>query len=212
MIPVNLAGIPDALKAERRWMFWRYVQQHGRMTKIPCDIRGRYVRHNQQDEWMPFQRVAHAHRDFDGIGFALGDGWAGVDLDDARDPDTGMLPLAEPFIRRVSEAYIDISPSGTGYKVFGRSARIGGEITFPDFVKTPWHAARFFAVTGQGRGNPLTDLTDVLENWFPSRSASALRDVPSFITVGDIRGTEHIPRLTDDQVVARGWARDSNRE
>lgn len=223
---VDIAGIPDALKAERRWVCWRYVSQNDRWTKVPCTISGQYAKHNQPSSWTSFDEAIGAYQSeyFDGIGYALGDGWAGIDLDKCVEPPGLMFTdeRCEPVIsavRRLHEvgAYFELSPSASGYKVIGRSARIGGEINFgaspPAF--TPWNAARFFAITGHAAqigyqnshgepifGDPTVDLTGIIENWFPARAArSPLGPAPAFLRVGDTRGTENIPRFSDDEVV-----------
>ncbi len=55
------------------------------------------------------------------LGFALGDGIAGVDLDDVRDLATGSLsPDALAILERLPGAYAEHSPSGRGVKLFCR--------------------------------------------------------------------------------------------
>lgn len=81
-LPVNVAGIPEALKAERRWVCWRYEwQQHdgkkGRWTKILCTPVGRYAKSNDASTWTTFEDALVASTRFDGVGFCLGNGWAG---------------------------------------------------------------------------------------------------------------------------------------
>jgi len=56
----------------------------------------------------------------DGVGYVLGDGVAGVDLDDCRDPETGTIePWAAQIITDIN-SYTEVSPSGTGVKIFAR--------------------------------------------------------------------------------------------
>ena len=111
---------------------------------------------------------------------------------------------AGPSIDRLP-CYRELSPSGNGTKAIGRSSRIGGEIDFADQrpSHTPWAGARFFAITGHGEGDPTVDITQLLNEWFPNRQSVAARDLPSYITVGDTRGTENIETFTDDQVLTR---------
>jgi hypothetical protein len=85
----------------------------------------------------------------DGIGFvfATDDAFAGIDLDDCRDPQTGaILPWAIQVIAAIG-SYAEISPSGTGVKLFvkGRIPAGGnrkGNIEMYD-------SGRYFAVTGR---------------------------------------------------------------
>jgi putative DNA primase/helicase len=195
-LPVLADQVPSALREQHRWLTWRYVWQQrdsgkGRWTKRPAG------KSNDPSTWSTFDTAITAHRDThaDGIGFCLGDGWAGIDLDHL---------TAGPIIDRLP-CYRERSPSGHGTKAIGRSSRIGGEINFaaPRPAHTPWFSARFFAITGHGEGDPTVDITDLLDEWFPHRQSTAARDLPSYLTVGDTRGTENIETLTDDQVLTR---------
>jgi len=195
-LDVRADAIPAVLQSERRWVTWRYVWSEregraGRWIKLPSG------KTNDPSTWTSFDKAIALYRigRIDGIGFCLGDGWAGLDLDHI---------VMGPIIERLA-SYREVSPSGTGIKAIGRSQRIGGEINFnatpPAF--TTWSGPRFFAVTGHGTGDPTVDITALLDEWFrPAESLSRV-DRPPFIRLGDTRGTENIERLTDDQVVER---------
>ena len=217
-LQVRPEDIPAVLQHERRWCLWRYEHRPGtdRWAKIPCQSTGRYARSNDPTTWAPFDHVLASLSRFDGLGFMLGDGWAGLDLDDCIDGRT-VLPAAIPLIAQLDDryAYQEVSPSGTGYKVIGRAARTGGEIKFSQTPPTctAWYGARFFAVTGRlpgygdGPFDPTVDLTAIINLWFPPRRDALGRvAVPTFIRDGDVRGTEAIERLTDDEVIERALA------
>ena len=94
-LPVNVAGTPDVLKAQRRWVCWRYEwQQHdgkkGRWAKILCTTEGRHAKSNDASTWTTFDDAVAASGRFDGVGFCLGDGWAGTL--GARRPHVHALP------------------------------------------------------------------------------------------------------------------------
>ena len=201
-LPVNVAGIPDALKVERRWGCWRHVQDEHRWPKVPCQTSGRYARPNDPTTWTTFENALAAYQagGFDGLGFFLGDGWAGIDLDDA-------LAHGQAFINRLP-GYYETSPSGTGVKAIGRSARMGGEIKFTatNDAVTTWSSARFFAVTGHGQGDPTIDLTPLINEWFPEKrfGKQDLGPIPSYIKRDDPRAQNFEPvyaKLDDDQIV-----------
>jgi primase-polymerase (primpol)-like protein len=90
--------------------------------------------------------VAHADRSrrFDGVGFVLGDGWAGIDLDHCRDDDGQIIDAAWMPLARLT-CYVEVSPSGHGPKAIGRAARIGGEVNLgaEPIAFTTWTGARF---------------------------------------------------------------------
>lgn len=200
-LAVRFATIPDALKAERRWVVWRYEQRaEARWAKILCTTAGRHAKSNDPITWTSFDDALAAYRrgSFDGIGFCLGDGWSGIDLDDVKS-DAG--PLAR---LRDLGVYVETSPSATGFKALGRSSRIGGEVKFaaqPTF--TTWQGARFFAITGHGAGDPMIDLTPIIDEWFPTRRSNLIEPfgpVPAYIREGS-QGKAHIEIRSDDDVL-----------
>jgi hypothetical protein len=174
-LPVNIDGIPDALKADRRWLNWRYDwRQHEgrkrRWNKLPSG------KTNNPTTWTTFDQALAAYQTggFDGVGFCLGDGWAGIDFDHV---------LTHPAIERVP-----CCPSRTGRHAIGRDSRIGGEVKF-DAVKPPvfttWQGARFYAVTGHGEGDPMVDISAHIDEWFRARRMVPT-DRPAFIHEGDL--------------------------
>jgi primase-polymerase (primpol)-like protein len=211
-LSVQAENIPVALKAKRRWTCWRFeldqkANGSGRWVKVPCTVAGHHAKANDPATWTSFGEALAAYRrgSFDGLGFCLGDGWGCVDFDrcrvDARDLDT-----ARPLLERIAATgcYVEVSPSGTGYKAYGRSPQLGGEFRFhvDPAAKVPWRTSRFCAVTGAGTGDPTVDITSLIDAWFPAPiSVFTPTARPSFIKEGDRRGTEQIERRTDDEVV-----------
>lgn len=201
-LPIRVEGIPDALRVERRWVVWRYEQRNNRWAKILCTTSGYHAKSNDSATWTTFDLALASYHagGFDGIGFCLGDGWCGIDLDHCR-------AMAFPLHNRLPDCYLEVSPSGNGFKAIGRAARIGGEINFAVTppAHTAWHGARFFTITGhEAKGDPTLDLTTLLEDLFPAQRASIVPSpsaVPDYITVGDTRGTENIELRSDDEVL-----------
>src|SRR5947208_1616508 len=69
------------------------------------------------------QTAEKALREQMGVGFALGrvdkgPAFAGVDLDQCRNPATGIIEEWAWKIIRHCDSYTEISPSGTGVKIF----------------------------------------------------------------------------------------------
>jgi len=111
------------------------------------------------DKWLTFAAAADNMADNPDLhlGFVLGadeDGaWVGVDLDKCLG-ESGITPQASGLLSFLESegAYIEVSPSGTGFKAFGRGAA-------PEWVEANYatqpatlagdRAPRFFAVTGK---------------------------------------------------------------
>lgn len=175
-------GIPDELRREHRWVLWRLVLKNNRWAKVPMQCSGRPASSTDLQTWTTFDAAEKTYRrgGFDGLGFVLGNGWAGVDLDDVRVRDGKSWRDSEPAAFDLIQSYggySDISPSGTGYKIIGR-----GE------WNTDWHrkpfgdhgaeievygAGRYFAVTGHGSRMPV----DVEKFLIPPHDAVARLDI-----------------------------------
>jgi primase-polymerase (primpol)-like protein len=185
--------IPEALKAERRWMAWRTFERDGRWQKVPA----LGAKANDPSTWRTFDAACREldSRSLEGVGFALGDGWGGVDFDkcDAEKPALGRA--------RATGAWLERSPSGAGWKLIGRCARRGGEVNFETCSLVTWKSARFFAVTGLGDGDPHADITALVEELFPA--AVEREPVPAFVKpLAEPHSFEPVyARLTDEELV-----------
>ena len=78
----------------------------------------------------------------------LGDGFAGVDLDHCRDPETGTIEPWAAEIVKLFGTYTKVSPSGTGVKLFGRGALPEGVTGRRKGHIEVYGATRYFTVTG----------------------------------------------------------------
>lgn len=166
--PDVLAAVPDGicatLKNEPRWVLWALTWKAnkdgtGKWDKVPRTPAGRHASSTDPKTWSTFEAVVAAYQTgrFDGVGFVLGDGFAGIDLDEVRNPETGEL-FAAWAVELIAAAgtYTDVSPSGTGAKLFGRGVWKG------DWHKRPhpsgvgeievYSEGRYFTVTGHRQG------------------------------------------------------------
>lgn len=156
-LPVKLAGIPDTLKREPRWVMWAYTKRVNKNTgveawaKVPYRTSGEMASSTNAATWCSYDQAVEAmlvgDRDFDGIGFMLGAEVQGIDLDDCRDPDTGTLTdFAQEVLDKV-KGYAEVSPSGTGIKIFARTNLDGGR-TKKEVGLELYREGRYFTVTG----------------------------------------------------------------
>jgi putative DNA primase/helicase len=159
VLNVNLATIPPEMVHERRWVVWKLETRQGQRTKVPYQSLGPSTRASSTDPktWSDFDTAHAAVEDgkADGFGFVLGGGYAGVDLDACRDPETGAMTAEAQAIIHALSSYTEISPSGTGVHILLRGRLLPGG-------RRQGHVeiyadGRYFTVTGQHvEGTPTT--------------------------------------------------------
>ncbi len=143
-------NIPEALKARNQWVCYElvYDNEKGKSSKIPKNPHNGYnAKSNDSATWSDYNTAVTAAKRyrFDGIGFELGNGIFGIDLDNAID-ENGKLTKEAADIVSVMESYTEISPSRRGLHILckggipvGRRRKGNIEIYSSD---------RFFTVTG----------------------------------------------------------------
>jgi hypothetical protein len=120
--------------------------------KVPFSCRtGRPASINEASSWADFATAVRLfqERSRDGIGFVFraDDDFCGVDLDACRNPESGKLqPWAQGIVEALS-SYTEVSPSGTGVKIFVRGRLPGGQARRKGPIEIYDHG-RFFTVTG----------------------------------------------------------------
>jgi primase-polymerase (primpol)-like protein len=153
--PPIIENIPEELKARPQWVCWRLEEREGTQTKM-LYIPGTPTRAKSNDlmTWRTFSEALAAYASpeqpaYDGIGYVFGPcPFAGIDLDDCRDPETGdIAEWAQEIIGSVSdEAYIEVSPSGTGVHVIVEGKVRGGGLKRGSVEM--YSQSHFFTVTG----------------------------------------------------------------
>jgi len=124
-------NIPAELQALAHWVNWKYEIKDGKRTKVPVNSRtlGNAMSNNP-DTWGAFEIAVSKinHKDIDGkdiqgIGFVCdnNDPYCGIDLDKCRDPRTGEIETWALEIIRTVDSYTEVSPSGTGIRIFCRA-------------------------------------------------------------------------------------------
>lgn len=134
----------------RRWTLYKVEppKKHGlKPPKVPYQRNGQHASSINPNTWTDFASVADVPTGFDGINFAFqaGDGFFCIDLDHARNAETGeALPWAQDIIQK-ADTYTEISASGTGYHIIGRG-------TIPKNYKCGnieiYNDKKFISVTG----------------------------------------------------------------
>lgn len=119
--PSALAIVPTKLARLKQWVNWQSTTRDGKSTKVPTQPTGTPAKPNDSGTWYTWHDVVNAVNRHDGIGFMFSadDGFVGIDLDGCRNPTTGILePWASAIVERFPNAYVEVSPSKTGVKIF----------------------------------------------------------------------------------------------
>ena len=154
VLALSLDNIPRDLQAMDRWVLWKNVQRskpNGEKVwaKMPLSAKGGAGSSTDAATWASFGAAVDEYLmgDYDGIGIVLGGMLHGIDLDDCRDPVTGVLSdLAQETLDRV-EGYAEVSPSGTGLKIFTQT-NLDGSRTKKEAGVELYKDGRYFTVTG----------------------------------------------------------------
>ena len=114
---VQFEKIPPFLKDNGQFCNWKYELRDGNQTKVPY-IPGTTRRASVSDPatFAAFDAAASA-TDYDGIGIRVSGRIVGIDLDHCVE-DGNLLPWAQPIADRFKDTYVEISPSGTGLRIF----------------------------------------------------------------------------------------------
>lgn len=175
MLDVAYDAIPRTLRGMDHWVGWKqkiHENKDGtqRWTKVPIDVEnGGFASSTGPATWTTFDTAAAHCRRTDsetvGIGFVVGDDDAvvGIDIDDCRDPETGAIDPAVEMILDEVETYAEVSPSGTGIRIFVLGevpAGTGNEADLPGeaHIELYW-TGRYLTVTGQHIDRTPDDIT-----------------------------------------------------
>jgi putative DNA primase/helicase len=124
----NERHVPAAIRSRSQWVGWRFETRDGKQTKVPINPhKGRRAKSNDPTTWSDYETALAAADKFglEGVGFMFSqdDPFIGIDIDDCRNPETGVIAAwAQEIIDRVP-TYWEVSPSGTGVKGWVRATR-----------------------------------------------------------------------------------------
>ena len=182
--PVKPQNIPELLKSLSNWVVWKAfaTKDDGRFDKVPISAQsGHKVSHLDKVHQMSFQEAFSAYQNGlgDGVGISLtGEPVAhteageplyliGVDLDKVAGSEQNKR-TAKSICKSVG-SYCEISPSGTGIRIFALSKELLGKGQSPSGEM--YHKGRFLTVTGHGRARGVVTATDTLkrleQKWWP---------------------------------------------
>lgn len=143
--------IESGLPLDARWVGACPEPRNGRITKVPYCAFAPSRRASSTDPatWSDFATARRAIESgsLPFIGFMLGGGFVGVDLDKCRNAETGVIEPWATEIVDLLNSYAEISVSGTGVHIICRgvlppSGRRKGAVEM-------YSADRFFVMTGR---------------------------------------------------------------
>ena len=137
---MNFENIPKELQKLKRWVIYK------KENKIPLNAKTGYgAKSNDESTWATFEDAKRGMRTYkcDGVGFMLGSGYFGVDIDKAIGVNDQII--AE-FVDTL-KSYTEVSQSGKGIHIICKGvlplgARRKGNVEMYD-------SNRYFALTGE---------------------------------------------------------------
>ena len=168
-------NVPQEYKDHVQWVLWKTITRAGRLTKVPYRPNGIEADSSDPATWSKYDVVVEAYHKggYDGIGFVFDtlDPYAGVDLDHCINEDGTIKPKAKAILDKL-DTYSEVSPSGTGIKVFPKAKnpvairskdgkfQQGFSSKKPDLEIEIYYGYRFFTLTG----NRLPDYPSTIED------------------------------------------------
>jgi hypothetical protein len=184
-LPVLFGNIPIELKKIPRWVLWRLIEkgegESSTWAKVPSQTNGLSASSTNPEHWTDFISVQEAYEanphKFAGIGFVFTqeDNLVGVDLDDCYDPQSGFTNAAMQQIANSIDGYMEVSPSGTGVKIFTRSEQFAAHADH-NIGFEAYSTARYFTVTGHHLSGSVPSGVQDLTSHIPARTLQRTGD------------------------------------
>ena len=161
---INNDTIPEELRDRTQWVQCDYEIRNGKRTKVPKQPGGANAATNKPETWSSFEAVADAEQK--GFVLTTDDGYFAIDLDGAYDPDTGEIAdWAAAILAKFPNAYMEFSPSATGFHIFtrgtlpegrGRKVPVTGAPAVGEHIAAveAYDRGRYFTVTGNAYQAP----------------------------------------------------------
>lgn len=168
--------IPEELQAYDHFVYWKLIESHGRLTKLPFSpVTGELASSIENATWGTFDEALEAYTTAkaNGIGFVFSpdDPFVGIDLDHVI-----VNGVIEPKARQIVQdlhSYTEISQSGQGLHVIAQGHIPHGRRTTGIEM---YSQARYFALTGihlVGTPKAILDAKDKVESLYTSIAPQA---------------------------------------
>ncbi len=197
---------PAALASLHQWVDWAYELKPSKAepTKVPKQLNGHNASSTDPKTWSPFATAHEAYLrnpSFAGVGFVLTPPWVGIDLDDCIEDSGSLKPWALEILARFAGTYAEISPSGSGIKIWiqGQLER-AVDVPYEDGNVEIYSQGRYFTVTGQAWEGAPAHIENCQESldWLLAKLAPAAAERPHGAPIrveGKIPQGERYPAL-----------------
>ena len=216
-------SVPEDLRIARRWLLWRIDQRNGKPTKVPYSVAGSKASTRESVTWTTFNEAAEAlarsERTYSGLGFVLGGGFLGIDIDDCLTTGGEPNALGQHIVEAVG-SYAEISPSGRGLHILAKGSLPRGprRTKVGESRLEMYDANRYFTVTGQlfdERFGYLASaqeaIDDVYARYFviqvkpkPEQSDSTPTEMHTLDSASVLRGLEKLPNSESAKALFNG--------
>lgn len=172
--------LPLSMQQAKRWLVWKSIPNADptkKARKVPFYVSGvpRNGAMDTPEDVAQFGTYADASRAvatgaYAGLGFALGDGWQGVDLD-AMSQRPHLYVIAADLMQ---QTYCETSPNGDGIHAIGYGAPFVSMGSTSDGIEA-YAGGRFFTVTGNSVGTAgVCDLSGYVETQLRPKRGGAV--------------------------------------
>ena len=203
---MEVQKIPQTLKDLGEFCCWKYEVKDGRKTKVPYNpVTGYGARTNDPSTFASYDTAVNASG-YDGIGIRVSGAFVGIDLDHCIE-DSNLLPWAKEITDHFADTYIEVSPSGTGIRIFCLLPDDLNYNTETYYIKKggievyiPGYTNRFLTVTGNALTQAdVTETAEALKWLLETYMRRPTPTTPAAVAYGK-------SFLSDDSVIAKASA------
>ncbi len=197
-----------------QWVLWKMKpKENGRSTKLPFNPHhtSELASVQRATTWGSYQQAsALMSEGFDGTGFVLTeqDPYSVIDLDNCRDPQTGITAPWALSIVELFKSFTEVSPSGTGLHIWLKGKLRGGGRRSGQIEVYSDH--RYIAFTGDllpGLPATIEDRQQTLDAWlpevFPSRTLPRRMERTQWGVQASKKPTSRFPQRSDEEVLRK---------
>ncbi|MBU3810939.1 MAG: hypothetical protein H9893_04720 [Candidatus Niameybacter stercoravium] len=194
---MDYSNVPIELKRMNRWVLYRIFldAKTGKYTKKPFNARtGGMAQSNNPSTWSDYDTAMSVVMHYAGLGFMLGDGIFGVDIDGVEIED----PVVNEVITTLG-SYAEVSPSGKGIHVICKGSKPQGACRKGNFEC--YDKGRFFTMTGKVI-KPYTTLRDCTDSIKPLLDKYLKKEETKRPT-STLLGSNQFESLSDSEVLEK---------